>query len=96
MKTYTEEEYNEVLRTTAEQLQQSAAALAAMTASRDALAAIIANAKALHLSGDHAALEALFTEAEKTDAQKALEAAQEKLAAAQAELAAAAARAAQQ
>ena len=84
---YTDEQYRASLQSYAAQLQQAANDLAAMTAARDGLAGIIATAKALHVSGDHAALEALFTEAEKTDAQRAVEAAESEFAAAQKKLA---------
>jgi len=56
------------------------ATAATHTAERDALADIIARAKQCHSSGDHAALEAMFIEAAKSDEQKALEAAEAKVA----------------
>lgn len=71
--TYTEDQYNQVLIDTAAQLQAKNAELATVTAQRDGLSAIIAQAKSLHAQGNMTALLAMFTEAEKSEAQKQLD-----------------------
>ncbi len=53
---------------------------------RDAALALIAQSKTLYLQGDHEGIQALIVESEKSEREKAREAAQAKLDAAQAEL----------
>jgi len=90
--TYTEEQYNEVLRTTAEQLQalklEHAAEVAEITADRNRLAALLAEASAAFDEGDIAKLTAMREAALQTESEKKLAAALAKKAEAEAEIAA--------
>ena len=83
--TYTEEQYNEVLRSTAAALQAKDAQIATLTAERDKLAATIAD----FVAADDAGKARMLADAAKTEAEKERDAAQAKLDAAQAELTAA-------
>ena len=82
--TYTEEQYNEVLRKTAAELQQLHAdygsQIAALTAERDAHAKTIAD----FLAADDAGKARMLADAAKTEAEKERDAAQAEFDAAQA------------
>ena len=80
-KTYTEEEYNEVLRSSASELQL-------VTADRDRLAKLLADASAAFDDGDIATLTAMRASALQTENEKKLAAALAKKAEAEAEIAA--------
>ena len=79
--TYTEEQYNEVLRSTAAALQAKDATIAAITAERDKLAATIAD----FVAADDAGKAKMLADAAKTAAEKLRDAAQAEFDAAQAE-----------
>ena len=79
--TYTEEQYNDVLRSSAAQLQ-------IVTADRDRLAAMLAEASAAFDNGDVAKLQEMRAAALQTENEKKLAAARAKKAEAEAEIAA--------
>jgi hypothetical protein len=80
--TYTEEEYNEVLRSTAAALQAKDATIAAITAERDAHAKTIAD----FLACDDAGKAKMLADAAKSAEQKERDAAQAEFDAAKAKL----------
>lgn len=77
-----------IIRLKQSELDAKTAELSQVTAQRDALAKLLADAKAAYLSGDHPAVQALIAESEKSEQQKAIEAAEADVKAAEEKLAA--------
>ena len=80
--TYTEEQYNEVLRSTAAALQAKDATIATLTAERDAHAKTIAD----FVAADDAGKAKMLADAAKSEAEKERDAAQAEFDAAKAKL----------
>lgn len=80
MITYTEEKYNEAVRIAAAKIQE-------LQTEKERLSALLAEASAAFDAGDVAKLQAMRAEAQKSDKQKALEAALAEKAAAEAKIA---------